>query len=384
MTSEEIIQQILNQRPEISHDRLLARLSAARDMTGGLIADTALLRMIAAELGVEVPREDGTFKPRLSLGHMVAGLNNVTVTGRIIAVFPVKTFEGEKSGKLASLTLADNDGTIRVILWNEKASYVESGELKTGQIVKFLHGYTKQDRYGIPELHIGERSQVNPNPQNVRDEDYPTMSKFITKISQITPEQKNVNLEGVAIAVFPASAFTRSDQTAGKVLRFKIADETGEITVVAWNEKAEEIEVKLRKKSQVSIVNGRIKLSQNSEVEIHIDFSSCINVSEPALCLLKLSAVTEDSGDVCVEGEVASLPINREVRTSKGEVVKLTAFELRDDTGLVRVTAWRGHAETANALRVGEKVVLENVYAKRNYEGKIELSTKMSTIIKRV
>ena len=170
MTPEEIIDQILTSRPEITKERLLARLSAAQDMTGGLIAETSLLRMIAAELGIEVPREDGTFKPRLSLGHMVAGLNNVTVTGRIIAVYPVKMFEGEKSGKLSSVTIADNDGTIRVILWNEKATYVETGELKSGQIVKFSHGYTKQDRYGVPELHIGERSKIDLNPQNVRED----------------------------------------------------------------------------------------------------------------------------------------------------------------------------------------------------------------------
>jgi replication factor A1 len=384
MKPEEIIQQILTQRPEITQERLLARLSAARDMTGGLIADASLLRMIAAELGIEVPREDGTFKPRLSLGHMVAGLNNVTVTGRIVAVYPVKTFEGEKSGKLASLTIADNDGTIRVVLWNEKAAYVESGELKTGQIVKFSHGYTKRDRYGMPELHIGERSQIDLSPQNVRDEDYPSISKFVTKIGQITLDQKNINIEGNTTAVFPASSFIRSDQTAGKVLRFKLADDTGEVTAVAWNEKADEIESKLKRGSAVSIVNARVKPSQNGEPEVHVDTSTCINITEPALCLIKLAALSEDSNDVCVAGEIASLPITRDVRTSKGEIVKLSAFELKDETGLVRVTAWREHAETASKLLMGQKIVLENVYARRNYEGKIELSTKASTTIKQV
>ncbi len=384
MTPEEIIDQILTSRPEITKERLLARLSAAQDMTGGLIAETSLLRMIAAELGIEVPREDGTFKPRLSLGHMVAGLNNVTVTGRIIAVYPVKMFEGEKSGKLSSVTIADNDGTIRVILWNEKATYVETGELKSGQIVKFSHGYTKQDRYGVPELHIGERSKIDLNPQNVREEDYPSISKFITKINKITLDQKNLSIDGIATSVFPSSNFNRSDQTTGKVLRFKIADETGEITAVAWNEKADEIEYKLKRGSKVNIINARVKPSQNTELEVHVDSSTNITVSEPELCLIKLAALTEDSGDICVEGEVASLPITRDVRTSKGEVVKLAAFELKDDTGLVRVTAWREHADVAGALLMGQKVVLENVYAKRNYEGKIELSTKTSTTIRQI
>ena len=123
MTPEETIQQILNQRPEISKEQLLSRLSAVRDMTGGLIADDSLLRMIAAELGIEVPREDGTFKPRLSLGHMVVGLNNATVTGRIVAIYPVKTFEGEKSGKLASVTIVDNDGIFACHIVERKSCF---------------------------------------------------------------------------------------------------------------------------------------------------------------------------------------------------------------------------------------------------------------------
>ena len=84
-----------------------------------------LLRVIAAELGVEVANEDGSFKRKLLLGHVVTGLNNATVTGRVIAVFPVRTFEGAKPGKFGSVTIADNEGVLRVVLWNEQANALE-------------------------------------------------------------------------------------------------------------------------------------------------------------------------------------------------------------------------------------------------------------------
>ncbi|HTY74808.1 MAG TPA: hypothetical protein VMD05_04500, partial [Candidatus Nanoarchaeia archaeon] len=102
-----LIHFILSKRPELTKDQLLNRLTSTRDMTGGLIADESLMRMIAAELGVEVANEEGSFKPKLSLGHVVAGLNNATVTGRIIAIYPVHNFEGSKPGKLGSVTIAD-------------------------------------------------------------------------------------------------------------------------------------------------------------------------------------------------------------------------------------------------------------------------------------
>lgn len=384
MTPEDIIAQILQSHPEINREQLQKRLSITRDMTGGLIEDSSLLRVIAAELGVEVPQENGTFKHKLSIGHLVSGLNKATITGRIVALSPVKTFEGAKPGKFASVTIVDSDGVLRVILWNEKASLVENKELEVGQIVKFIHGYTKADRFDIVELHIGDRSQVEINPQGTKDEDYPSIEKFATKIDQITAEQKSVNLNGVVKEIFGLSTFTRSDQTPGKVLRFKAADNTGEVTVVVWNEKVDEIESKMRRGAQIEVVNAKAKPGQSGEAEIHVDSSTCISLKAANQSLQKISALVEDLSDVNIEAEVASLPTCREVKTSKGETVKLTTFEIKDETGVVKVTAWREHAEFTCGLLMGEKVLLENVYAKKGYEGGIELSTRTSTIITRV
>ncbi len=353
-------------------------------MTGGLIADTSLLRMIAAELSIDIPNEKGEFKHRLSLGHLVVGLSNVTVTGRIVAIYPVRTFEGAKPGKFASLTIVDNDGVLRVILWNEKTSPIESDELKIGQIVKFIHGYTKADRFGTPELHIGERSQIEIDPKDTNAEDFPSISKFTTKVSQIVLEQKYANLEGYVKEVYSASTFTRSDQTTGKVIRLKVADETGSITAVFWNEKAEEIESKLKRGAQIQIVNARVKPSQSGDLELHVDSSAYVKLEEIPKRILKIVNVCEDSGDITVEGEVASLPVCREVKTFKDELVKLTAFDLKDETGLLRVTAWREHADSTCKLLIGDKIVLENVYAKVGYNGKIELSTRATTVVTRV
>lgn len=384
ITPETIIQQILDKKPDAGREQILSRLSVARNMTGGLIADISLLRMIAAELGVEVAKEDGTFTHRLSLGHLVAGLNNATVTGRVVAIYPIKTFEGVKPGKLGSVLIADNDGVVRVVLWNEKASIIESGELKVGQIVKFAHGYTKSDKFGATELQIGDRSLVELDPKNVKSEDFPSISRFTTKIKQITLEQTNVHVEGKIKEVFGSSSFMRSDQTVGKVLRVKVADETGEVTVVFWNEKAEEIESKIRRNAQITIVNARIKPSQNGDAEVHVDFSSYVNLSTPERCLVKIRTLTEDLGAVCVEGEVATVPICREVRTQTGETIKVTAFALSDDSGSIRVNFWREHSETAAKLKIGEKIMLENVYAKIGYSGKVELSTRDSSSINRI
>jgi len=382
MTPEETIQLILTRKPEIKREQVLDKLHAAREKTGSLIADDTLLRMIAAEFGVEIPREVTEPARKLSIAHLVPGLNDVTVTGRVVAVYPVKTFEGKKPGKFASITAVDQDGVMRVVLWNEKADVVESGALKAGQVARFSHGYTKEDRNGTVELHLSSKSEVEVNSENVFDEDYPlSIGKFAQKIGEITSASKSVNLKGTVRQVFCSSTFTRQDGTEGAVMRFVLADETGELPIVVWNEKALELEKALQKGTKMQLINARVKTSSNGGIEVHVDASTFVEVKAVAKEFTKISALNENLGSVNVEGEVASVPVSREVKTSKGETVKLASFDLQDDSGVVRVSAWRNHTEIVDSLLMGRKIALENVYVKKGFDGNLELSTRTVTVI---
>ncbi len=271
MTIEEIIQKILAKHPEISEPQLLQKMQAEKTRSGGLLSDETLLRLIAAKLGIDIPNNI-VYQENLSTSRLLAGLNDVTVAGRLLTFTPAKTFQGEKSGKYATLTVADNDGVIRVVLWNEKADLVEKGELKAGQIIRLIHGYTREDRSGKTELHLGQRSQIVIEPESKLSE-YPSIGRFTIKIASLVEDQ-TVNVEGI----------------------------------------------------------------------------------------------------------VSSTPENKEVKTSKGETVKLMTFGLKDDSGNVRVSVWRQHAEALANLKLGDKLLLENVYVKKGFSGEKELSTRATTV----
>src|SRR3972149_6158591 len=166
MTAEEIIQRILSERPEVSRAQTLETLQVEKSKTGGLIVEETLLRLIAARYGVEILQNK--VHHQLSITHLVPGLNDVTITGRVLAVYPPRTFEGERSGKFANLLIADKDAVLRVVLWNDKVDLIESGELKVGQVTRFSHGYTREDRKGKAELHLGTRSQIEVELKNVK------------------------------------------------------------------------------------------------------------------------------------------------------------------------------------------------------------------------
>jgi ssDNA-binding replication factor A large subunit len=380
MTAEDIIQQILSKHPEVTRDQILETLQVEKSKTGGLIAEETLLRLIAARYGVEILQN--RVYHHLSITHLVPGLNDVTITGRVLAVYPPKTFEGERSGKFANLLIADKDSILHVVLWNDNVDLIESGELKTDQIVRFHHGYTREGRKGKAELHLGSKSRIEVEPQNVKADEYPSIGSFATKISEITKPRNTIHLSGTVKTVFPASTFTRSDMSTGTVLRLTLADETGEIPVVAWNEKAEELEKAVKVNAGLRLVNARVKEASNGGFEVHVNSYTYVDVSAVAKPqLTKIADLNENLNSINVEGEVASVLVNREVTTSKGETVKLAVFELKDETGVVRVSAWREHAEIASSLHVGDRVLIENAYAKKGFEDKIELSTRNATSI---
>jgi ssDNA-binding replication factor A large subunit len=380
MTTEEIIQHILSKHPEISREQILERLKTEKSKTGNLIADATLLRLIAAKYGVKI-LHDKVYNRKLSTSQLVPNLNDVTLSGRVVAIYPPKTFEGKRPGKFASLMITDKEGILRVILWNDKVNLIESGKLKTGQIARFSHGYTRENRNGKAELHLGSKGEIEINPQNVRAEDLPPIGRFATKIKEIAKAHKNIHLLGVVKEVFPSSTFTRQDQSTGKVLRFTLADSTGEVAVVVWNEKAEELEPFLKRNVELQLVNAKVKAASSGGFEIHVDASTYADVPAASEQLTKIASLNADLNSANVEGEVATAPVNREVTTSNGETVKLAVFELKDDTGTVWVSAWRKHAEVINNLKVGDRLRLTNVYVKKGFGDGLELSTRSATVI---
>jgi len=381
MTAKKMIEQILATHPEISREQILERLDREKTKTGSFISDDVLLRMIAAEFGVEVSKEARTLT--LSIRDLIPGLNDVTVVGRVVAVFPSKTFEANKSGKVASLLIVDENSILRIVLWNDKTEVMESGKVKVGHILRFSHGYTKEDYSGRVELHVRKRSEIEINLKDVEAKDYPTISKFVTKIGEITQSHKNkrANLTGIVKKLFPISTFTRRDSTSGKVMRFIFADETGEIPVVVWNEKVDELEETLRKGIKLQLVDVKVKKTISKGLEIHVNSQTYVEAIKSTEEFSKIADLKEGLKHVNVKGAVATKQMLRNVKTSRAELVKLAVFEVKDETGKIWVSAWRKHADTVSNLKVGDKVTIKNAYVKKGFGEQLEISTRSNTII---
>lgn len=271
--SEIIIEHILAQHAELSKEEIIEKLNQEKNRTGGLISDETLLRVIAAQEGVSVPGTDLIGVEMLSSKDLIPGLNNITVEGRVIGVFPAKSFNNRKSGKVASFLVCDDTGILRIVLWNDKTDLIEAAEIKPGQIVRISHGYTKEGRSSDVELHVSKRSEVETNPKNTCNRQYPDAKKHLVRISEAASlnGKATINVAGTVSQVFATSAFTRQDLSMGKVKRFSLRDETGEIQVAAWNEQVDQLEASLKQGMGLLLINARMRQSVNGEVELHID-----------------------------------------------------------------------------------------------------------------
>ncbi len=275
MTAQEIIHQIRLKKPEVTEEEIRDKLQEEKSRTGGLLGDETLLRLIAAKYGVEVEHNRIHNNGILSTGRLFAGLNDVTVAGRLIAVYPTRTFEGEKPGKFARLIIVDHDGILPIILWNDKTDLVEKSELKAGQVIRVLHGYTRQDRYNKIELHIGNKGQVQINPEEGGD--YPNIETFATKISSLNIAMGTAHLAGEVREIFGKRNFTRIDSSEGASMRFVLEDKSGKIAVVAWDDKATELEKTLKPNMRLQLINVKVKERLGGGVEVHADSTTFVN-----------------------------------------------------------------------------------------------------------
>lgn len=273
MSLEKIVEQILSSRPNLTRQEVLEMIVRKKDV-GKFFTDETAARIVASELGVEILQKP--LRLEILIQDLVSGLNDVTVAGRVITVYPPQNFTRRDltEGKFARLLIADRSGTLKVVLWDNKTVLVETGKVEQGQIIKISHGYVREGLDGKLELHVGARGNVQVSSPDVAETKHPPMSRWMKKVAEI-----------------------------------------------------------------------------------------------------------KEGGPITVEGTIATTPALREVVTSRNEKVAVASFDLKDDTGKIGVSAWRKLAEVVKGLAVGTRIIIRNVYVRRGFSDQLELTSRSFTSI---
>lgn len=123
-------------------------------------------------------------------------------------------------------------------------------------------------------------------------------------------------------------------------------------------------------------------LSQDSYIQILNEEDKNIPLS--ASLETKIKNIEASNKIYIIEAIVLQSPNTMDINTKSGETIAVTDTIIGDDTGEIRLIAWR---ETSNILRsfnIGERVKIRAVTATTNKEGKIELTLKPYSNISKI
>jgi ssDNA-binding replication factor A large subunit len=85
-----------------------------------------------------------------------------------------------------------------------------------------------------------------------------------------------------------------------------------------------------------------------------------------------------------IEAIILQPPNTTELNTKSGETVSVTDTIIGDDTGEIRLVAWRETSKILKGFNIGERIKIKAVPVTTNREGKIELSLKQYSNISKI
>ena len=280
---DKIVQKIIEES-HLSRRDILDRIAEKKEKLAGLVTDEAIVLMVAADLKVKIDtlREEQD-EEILTIGDLVAGLNNVTITGRVTKVSPLREFNDRhnEKGTVADLVIADRAASIPLILWGGATQPIQEGKLNEGDIIRVHNAYVKENM-GLLELNVGRLGRVELNPPDAKAADYPESSTTAMRIHQITPGMNEADILGTATGPIHTVRETKTkDGRTVKYASFTLKDATGAtIRVVLWDE-ATTVADKIREGDTVEVNSGRVRPDRSGKLELHINTPVSVRVRQP-------------------------------------------------------------------------------------------------------
>jgi len=272
---DELVGELLASRPELTREEVLQRIEEKKRTVGaGYLTDQGALFLVAGELGVSLRKDDAS--PDMRIGDLYIGANDVSVVARVLALYPVATYNKKDGGqgRYRRLTLFDGKNTVRFTVWEEGLEQIEKSGIKPDSLVRVANGYVKQGLDGKPTLNLGKRGKIEALTDEKLSGKLQPIASVVQKIPTLTKEESFVALEGVVSSEPRYSEFVRSDGSEGSLFQFGLGRDGGKETrVVIWTPVARP---ELKRGQRIQVTNVRARRSNSGEYEIHGDSGSTI------------------------------------------------------------------------------------------------------------
>ena len=153
---ERIVEKI-SKASGLEKEEIERKIEAKRAKLSDLISKEGAAQVIASELGISFENE------RLKINELLPGMRKVNTIGKVINLFPIRTFttkKGEES-KVVNFWVADETSNIKVVLWDTNhIGLIENGKIAVGTTVEISNGGMRDN-----ELHLGSFSNIKPSEE---------------------------------------------------------------------------------------------------------------------------------------------------------------------------------------------------------------------------
>lgn len=206
----------LIQSGKITPAELELKMKEKINELSGLITEEGAAHILANEFGIEL---FNTGTEQLKIKEIYAGMRNIAMVGKVMRKYEAREFAKEdRTGKVASLMLGDETGTIRVVFWNAQVDEWEKLQEKDVLVVENV--YVRENREN-KEIHINDKSRIKINPPDVYVEAsaVPTRPPFERKsIAELQPGEEGVEVMATIVQVFDPRFFSICSECGKKVL----------------------------------------------------------------------------------------------------------------------------------------------------------------------
>jgi len=170
--------------------------------------------------------------------------------------------------------------------------------------------------------------------------------------------------------IFDVNTFQRKTGTEGRVQNIVIADKTGSVRIVFWDDQIDKLK-QFKRGDIVTVRNGYLRKGFNNEFEVSLGKDGVISSGQDSAdyppinyVKLKIRDIEDKMNNIDVTGRISVIYGVREFAKKDGSVGKVGNFMIMDDTGEIRVTLWDKKAELLNTLAKNDIITIENAYSK--------------------
>ena len=241
MNIEDTIKRII-EHTGLSREEIKAEIDKQIQKLSNLIDEEAALIIVAKTLGVDLKeqQEEANLEKDQPIVSLKAN-SSASVIGRVVEISVLRNYNKKDGGQgsLVPFLLEDNSGLMRAIIWYQNTQVLNETGFAKNQVIRIVNALVKESKMGGLELHIGNKSRIQIDPDNIDAKMVPSLKNRkiqFTPLEKISISSPIIHVEGVISNIFSPKAFESKTGKSGTRGSITVSKDNANAYIIFWND----------------------------------------------------------------------------------------------------------------------------------------------------